>query len=257
MSRFHVAGGSVTGRSHTLSGRANQDAWHARAEGEHLVAVVADGCGSGAHSEVGAQLGARIAAAALLRRLAEGAALDDGALWEALRDDVLAALRPVALAAGGRLADVVSEMFLFTLVGVAVRGERGCVFAAGDGVAAIDGEVVRLGPFPGDAPPYLGYGLLGREGAPRLAVVRAFDGEARTILVGTDGAAALADLGDGGSFRALWEEERHFRNRDALRRTLALYNREEVRPNWAERRLERRRGSLEDDATVVVLKRQR
>jgi hypothetical protein len=203
---------------------------------------------------VGAKLGARIAASALLLRLAEGAALDDGALWEALRDDVLGALRPAATAAGGKLAEVVSEMFLFTLVGVAVRGDRGCVFAAGDGVAAIDGDLARLGPFPGDAPPYLGYGLLGREGAPGFILVRSFEAP-RAVLIGTDGAAALADLGDGRALRALWEDDRHFQNRDALRRTLSLHNREEVRPIWEERRIERRRGLLEDDATVVVLRR--
>jgi hypothetical protein len=40
-----------------------------------------------------------------------------------------------------------------------------------------------------------------------------------------------------------------------VRRALALLNREEARPDWEARRMVRRRGLLEDDATVVVLRR--
>jgi hypothetical protein len=200
---------------------------------------------------VGAALGARLVCAALGHRLAEGAALDDPALWDGLRRDVLDVLRSAAVAMGGRLAETVSELFLFTIVGVAVAGDAGCVFAAGDGLAAIDGEVVQLGPFPRNEPPYLGYGLLD-PGAPGFAVVRAFDARAvRAVLVATDGAEGL----DAEALRSLWEDDRHFRNRDALRRTLALWNREVVRPIWEERRIERRPGLLEDDTTVVVVRR--
>lgn len=255
LSRFDIAGGSVTGRSHALAGRCNQDAYAFRADGDRLVAAVCDGCGSGAHSEVGAQLGARLVTGMLLRRLVEGAALDDAALWDALRLDVLAALRPAAVAAGASIATTVSDLLLFTIVGVAVSGDAGVVFAAGDGIAAIDGEVHRLGPFPGDAPPYLGYGLLEDTKAHGFTIVRTFAAGARHVLVGTDGAAALADIDDGRRLRELWETDRHFQNRDALRRTLALHNREEARPIWDERRFERRRGLFEDDATVIVVRR--
>ena len=252
--RFDIAGGSVTGRSHVLAGRANQDAWAVRASGGRLVGVVADGCGSGAHSEVGATLGARVVATALGARLDRGARLGDASLWEGLRVELLDALRPIARAAGERIGDTVAELFLFTLVGVVVDGDEGAVFAAGDGIVAIDGEITRLGPFPGDAPPYVGYGLGDRGEGPGIEVVRAFD--ARSIghaLIGTDGAAALADHEGGRELRRLWEEERHFKNRDGLRRTLSLLNREESRPLWDERRIERRRGLCEDDATVIVL----
>ncbi|APR78190.1 Serine phosphatase RsbU, regulator of sigma subunit protein [Minicystis rosea] len=253
--RFEIAGGSVTGRSHVLAGRGNQDAYAIRNDGDRIVAVVCDGCGSGAHSEVGAALGARMVTALLMRRLAEGADLDDGALFSSLGDDVLAALRPAARAAGERLGSTVSDLFLFTVLGVAVQGDRGCVFASGDGIVVVDGETRRLGPFPGDAPPYIGYGLLGDD-APKLSVVQTFSAtDVRRVLIGTDGAAALADLDGGQKLAALWDDERHFRNRDGVRRTLALWNRDEVRPLWDERILSRTRGLLEDDATLVMLRR--
>jgi hypothetical protein len=256
LSRFDIAGGSVTGRGHALAGRGNQDAYAFHADGDRLVAAVCDGCGSGAHSEVGAQLGARMVTSLLLRRLAEGASPADDAIWEALRGDLLSALRPAAVAAGDHLPTTVSDLLLFTIVGVAIAGDAGVVFAAGDGVVAVDGEIRRLGPFPGDAPPYVGYGLLGDREAPPITVVSAFSpSQVQSILIGTDGACALADADGGRMLRDLWEEERHFRNRDALRRTLALHNREEARPIWAERRFERKKGLLEDDATVVVIRR--
>jgi hypothetical protein len=141
----------------------------------------------------------------------------------------------------------VTDCFLFTVVGLALSGERGCVFAAGDGIAAVDAAVVKLGPFPGNEPPYLAYGLISRE-APGFSVVRAFSG-ARSALVGTDGAFDLADL------HSFWEEERYFQNPDAVRRRLALVNREVVRPLWDERRIERSPGLLDDDTTLVVVRR--
>jgi hypothetical protein len=261
--RFEVAGGTVTGRSHALSERGNQDAYTWLSRPGSLVAVVCDGCGSGAHSEVGAQLGARLVVEGLSRRLAEGASLDAPGLWTSLRDEVLGALRGVAVAMGGRLAETVSEYFLFTVVGVALAGESGCVFACGDGVLAVDGEITRLGPFPGNEPPYLGYGLLDRPAA--LDVVRAFPAAGvRSILVGTDGATDLEDFafralpgggGEVGGLGQFWEDDRHFQNRDSIRRRLSLINRDVVRPVWDERRLARQPGHLGDDATLVVIRR--
>jgi len=247
---FEIAGGTATGRSHALVGKPNQDAYAWFASGDVLAAVVCDGCGSGAHSEVGARLGARIVTARLAARLAEGASPDSPALLDGVRTDLLTALAGLASAMGGRLAEVVSEHFLFTVVGLAVAGERGCVFAAGDGIVALHGEVIQLGPFPGNEPPYLGYGLLGNADAPALSMIRAFGvREVHSVLLGTDGATNLADL------PCFWEDDRHFHNRDALRRRLALMSRDVVRPDWTERRMVRQAGLLEDDTTVVVARR--
>jgi hypothetical protein len=252
--RYEIAGGTVAGRSHVISGKPNQDAHAWLSRGEIVVAVVCDGCGSGAHSEVGAQIGARVCAARLGERLEKGAALDDGTLWVGVRDDLLGTLRDLASAMGGSLARAVTDYFLFTVVGVALVGDDGCVFAAGDGIAAVDGTVTRLGPFPGNEPPYVSYGLTAAN-APGLSVVRAFSG-ARSILLGTDGAADLADLGSAvRNLSSFWEDDRYFRNPDAIRRQLALLNRERTKPVWEERRVERETGLLEDDTTIVMIRR--
>jgi hypothetical protein len=253
-SRYEIAGGTVAGRSHALAGKPNQDAYAWVQCGEVLVAAVCDGCGSSLHSEVGARIGARICSERLAARLERGAALDDPALWVAVRADVLGALRDLAVAMGGILSETVSEHFLFTVVGAALAGDRGCVFAAGDGILAVDGEVTRLGPFPGNEPPYLAYGLISRD-APALSPVRSFV-RASSVLIGTDGAADLADLADRvGPLHHFWEEDRYFENKDALRRRLALWNREVTRPLWDERRMAREPGLLDDDTTLVVVRR--
>lgn len=245
---FEIAGGSVVGRSHARLGRANQDAYAFRQDACGVVAVVCDGCGSGAYSEVGARIGARLVTERVARALAGGASLDARSTWEEVTVDVLAALRAVATAMGGDLAETVVEHFLFTVVGLAVRADGAAVFAAGDGLFAINGEATVLGPFPRNEPPYLAYGLLGRSvgGAiPALGVRRSLRAtELQTALLGTDGASDLREI------EQFWGEDRYFRNRDAIRRRLSLVNRESpAKTPGLEPAL------LEDDTTVVVVRR--
>lgn len=100
---FEITGGSVVGTAHGRAGRNNQDAWAVRAGPEGCVAIVADGCGSGDSSEVGARLGATLLAEGLLRRLrCEDPARPFGepeavALLERARQDLLAHLARLAV----------------------------------------------------------------------------------------------------------------------------------------------------------------
>ena len=263
---FEIAGGSVPGRGHLFLGRGNQDAYHWSVEERSIVAVVCDGCGSGAKSEVGATLGARLVVAEAARAIARGGAVDSTALWDEVRENVLARLADLLAAMGGKRSHLVAEIFLFTVVGIAVSPDRAVIFAAGDGIFAVGDDVERLGPFPRNEPPYLGYGLLDGSESPRLTVHRAFPtSELDTVLLGTDGAADLPDLasclvpgGEGesvGPLRRFWEDPQNFTNRDAVRRRLARLNREITRPVWNEKRLAKEPGLLEDDTTIVVIRR--
>jgi protein phosphatase 2C-like protein len=226
---LQIAGGSAIGRDHVLSGRNNQDAlvWRQDPGGEPLVAVVADGCGGTPHGEVGAQLCARLLAAAALSRLRAGAAPDDPATWAAVGEEVLDRLRPLVAPAGGPAA--VHDLFLCTLVGLALSGDLLVAFHGGDGVICVDGARWLDGAAADGAPAYLGYRLLD-PAAPglRLAGVAA-RAEVAWVAVGSDGAAGL-DLA------ALAADELVFRNRDGLRRRLA-------------------RAALADDATLILVRR--
>ena len=57
---FEITGGSVAGARHAKTGKNNQDAFIWRQTDDLVIAIVADGCGSGRFSEIGAQIGARL-----------------------------------------------------------------------------------------------------------------------------------------------------------------------------------------------------
>lgn len=264
---FEIASGTVCGRSHALAGRGGQDACVVRRRGEEIVAVVTDGCGSGEQSEVGAWMGAHVVATAVERGIEEGMSLEGESLWESARRRTVEALARTARDMGGCDEETVKRFFLFTVVGLAISGGRACVFAAGDGLVAVNGEVLRLGPFAGNAPPYIGHalmpGLLGP--APEITVVRSLPArEVESVLIGTDGAVEMLDLARAalpggrevvGALEDLWKEDRYFDHPDALRRKLARMNRPVSRPVWEERRIDREGGLLEDDTTLIVVRR--
>ncbi|MBJ6764957.1 protein phosphatase 2C domain-containing protein [Myxococcaceae bacterium JPH2] len=257
---FDIAAGSVLGREHARSGRNNQDAWCVREGMKGLVAVVADGCGSQQASELGARLGARRLVRAALQRLDAGEAVDTEGFLTGLRGDVLALLEALPEALGREvLADC-----LFTLVGAVVTPEHTLVFSAGDGVWMLNGEVHVLGPFPGNAPPYLAYAVMGGDDVPliRQSLVRTEDVHA--LLLGTDGVEDLKRLALArvpereepvGPLSQFWTEDRYFSNPEAVNRRLAQLNRESTRADFAAHRLVRTPGLLPDDTTLVVLRR--
>ena len=275
---FAIAGGTITGRRHLgkgslLVGRNNQDA-HGWCSSNRLVAaVVCDGCSSGRASELGAQVGARLVLRALERAFdveppAEGGTASSfAATLEGVRRDVLDRLGVFAWELGdGALRD----MLLFTVVGVVVTPAQTAVFSIGDGVYAINGDLRRIGPFPDNAPPYLAYALLdempvvaGSE--PRVTIEECLPtDEVEALMIGTDGVLELAAAegepfpgreGRVGPLARLWSEERYFSNADALRRELAVLNSQSVVFDPESEILRWSGGLLQDDTTLVVLKR--
>ncbi|WP_428265327.1 protein phosphatase 2C domain-containing protein [Haliangium sp.] len=288
--RFDIAGGSVIGHEHRRLGRNNQDAMAWYADAGVIVAVVADGCGSSRHSEVGARLGARLMVAALARLVGAGG-LDAGisnasqtasevaagqgtdsagaavALVTQARDEVLGHLRGLARVMAGSLAQTVSDYFLFTLVGAAMTPARCLVFSMGDGVIVVNGAAIPLGPFPGNQPPYPAYALLDGDAvdAPAAPRVHALMPTAAldSLVLATDGAEELVAHPDhalpGSDERAgplhQFCDPRYHRNPDAIRRRLWLMNRDHVVADWDRRRIRRARAVLADDTTLISIRR--
>ena len=258
---FELAAATVLGREHARAGRNNQDAFWARASEHGLAAVVTDGCGSGAQSELGAQLGARRVVEGALSLLGRQVPVESPEFLQQLGADVLCFLQAISGELGER---AIGEALLFTVVGAVVTPEHTLVFSAGDGLWALNGDVHRLGPFPNNAPPYLAYGLL-KPGAVSLkANTLRPTAEVDSLLLGTDGVSDLAGLAEArvpereepvGPLSQFWSDGRYFSNPDALRRRLSLLNRESVRADFPARRLERVPGLLSDDTTLVVLRR--
>ena len=213
-----LAAASVIGREHRRVDRPCQDAFAIRRAGDAVVAVVCDGCGAGAHSELGARLGANLLATAMLELGA----------WRAACDRVLATLAGLAPALGER---AVERHLLFTIVAAAITPAGASILVVGDGVVIVDGAA-RVIASADNAPLYLGYELCGAAVPLDVAELAAWS----SIVLASDGAAPLVD-----ELAAAPADDRLFTNPDALRRRLVVAGRDRV--------------VLDDDATAVIVRR--
>ena len=134
---WRVIGASVQGVSHVKSGQPCQDA-HAYSvlpDGT-LIAAVADGAGSAALAEVGAQLAAQTAVNCVRRELIEHALPDNDTAWRSLLFDALKAARQrledEASARGCALRDLAA-----TLMVAVAMAELATVAHVGDGAAVL------------------------------------------------------------------------------------------------------------------------
>lgn len=287
MTQFELAGGGIPGFEHTqrssvLIGKNNQDGWLTYNSGDLTVAVVSDGCGSKAHSEVGSFLLTRLFVAALERCWFEESRPDDpfetrlqealdGATHGALAalGDLSRKMLPRAGPNGGRASysELVSEYLLCTLVGVVIVGDRVAFFSLGDGVIVINGEPTTLGPFEGNEPPYAAYSLLKTRWSEedlRIKIHRVMDvGELESFLIGTDGVVDLRDAAEKtlpgsaetiGALSQFWTEDRYF-TRSGIRRRLARI--QSRQPNHSRPGNEIEEGRLRDDTTLIVGRRRK
>lgn len=192
---WSVRAASVTGRDHVALRRGSQDAARVRVFEGGLVAVVCDGCGRARASEVGAALWASLVASALARGARAGERLDVAA--RAALDDAagrLAALVGGVASTDAERAAFIGEHLLATVLGFVVREADAVLFAAGDGLVALDGRAAVLDA--DNAPAYPGYALLprGASAAPgpasRHLALWPFDPRAcSSVAVATDGFA--------------------------------------------------------------------
>jgi len=267
---FELASATVAGRDHRTIGKNNQDSRQTHIDERCLVAVVTDGCGSGVKSEVGAILGARLAVEELGLFVPTGANIDtaepplpfDQEDLEDARCAILGKLEEIASMFGGSHSQFVNDHLLFTLVGALVLPDISMFFSIGDGYLNVNGEMIPIGPFPDNMPPYISYGLVKSEIDPALLKFKIHrvipTAELNSFVVGTDGVidltAAEAKPFPGrtnliGPLDRLWHEDKFFKNPDMLRRHLTLANGGVADLNMP--------GYLKDDTTLVVGRRKK
>ena len=245
-----IAAGRVLGREHARRGESCQDAFAIRQEGERLVAVVTDGCGSARRSEVGAGLGAVLLATGVMNEPRRGAPLGPDLAREST-DALTHALDRVAHLMTLERAEVravTAEYLLFSFLCLAVDGPRALIFGVGDGVVGVDDAVTVLDAGPDNAPPYVAYRLVGKSEVTAPRVHYAGEGAARFLLA-TDGLAewdtfAGAELKNGGLQPSVRE----------LARDTTLFD----VPTRLGKRLNvvgQGHGRLHDDTTVVLVHR--
>ena len=248
--RFECASGSMIGRNHVLAGKNNQDAFRVVRQKRYIIAVVCDGCGSGKHSEVGAKLGARMVIDAIADLLNYDLVISDRKFWNTVQTNLLQKLKDFVTISNGDM-EFVNDYLLFTIVGVLITPSETVTFSMGDGAIAVNGKLNQIPVYPDNAPPYLAYDLYRPDAISFEIRDRLPTSEVESILIATDGIDDLIAVEVIGQF---WQEDRYFKNPDALRRKLAMLNREETKPDWQRRELVKRSGALSDDTTIVVLR---
>jgi hypothetical protein len=272
---FQIAAGSVLGREHRRLGRNNQDAFHVLSHDQSLITVVCDGCSGGAHSEVGANLGAKIVAQVIheqlrLAKFSEYGSLGDptSGFWHQVHRTILTQLRKIMEVMGGDRHYVMQNYLLFTIVGTVITSETTTLFIIGDGVLGINGEISQMKPVTQNMPPYIAYGLdesFSPDWSQLKVVQHQPTDSVDSVLVGSDGVKDLMAIADKpipggkqviGPISQFWEDERYFHNPDQLRRKLFLLNREGVNVDWEQQKVGRSQGLLPDDTTLIVIRRQ-
>ena len=262
---IQIAGGSIIGTDHSKPGKPgainNHDAFNWKYDDDLLVAMVADGCGSGKNSEVGSKIGVRILTNTIFNEMKLGNVCLKN-FWQRVRNKLLSHISILSESMGESLSEVINNYFLFTIVGVIVTPEESVIFSFGDGVFSLNGKVTEIGPFPRDEPPYLAYNLTGSsvfDTNPEYANFCIHEvistSEVSNIMIGTDGVVDLINaneeclpgreqkVGDISQFF----EDIYFSNQDMVRRRLAMINREKV----VEKRIVP--GLLKDDTTMIVI----
>ena len=278
---FELAQGGVTGKDHRPLATGSQDASACLVGPDHLIALVCDGCGSGPHSEVGAQIGARIFAQNVKKQLV---LLDDSRddklpsaemvlrLLNKARDGTLRLISLLSDNMDSSFSRMIDDYFLFTIIGAIIYKGAALFFSFGDGVIIINGEIIQSGSFPDNKPPYMSYHLIKDHleasllpdyltfRIHRIMPVK----ELNHCLLATDGlhhfmAAAGKRLPGRtelvGSIDQFWTEDRFFANPDMVRRRLFLTNREVITVSPSSNSLHRELGHLDDDTTLIVVRR--
>lgn len=271
LSDFQLTGGSVAGRDHRKGiPRNRQDAYQIAQTAHGITAVVADGCGSGESSEVGAAMGVRLLTTYLQRLLARGYRPDTQLLARA-RQAVLSQLHVLAQDMGESLTEVVNRYFLFTLLGAVITPDTALFFALGDGVLVVNGELVVLDSGPNNEPIYLGYALIGSrltDHDPSLLdfqIVRQLPtANLRHFLIGSDGVQEAIGRETRclpgsdevfGPLSQFWENDRYFvPGTVAVTRRLHLLARDWTRRSATGRNVTEG-GLLADDTTLVAGRR--
>jgi hypothetical protein len=236
---FMPLAASTIGNHHKNRAANSQDAFAVIQHKQQTVLVLADGCGSGAHSEVGAKL----AVANLAQRLVGGEDLASAlAAVTTMLADIAAQICPDQ----AHYTDIITNYMLFTLLGAVFSPDQAFAFAVGDGVVAWQTDQatqIELLTAPNNAPDYLGYALLGQE----YAIWRQdWVQPPQKLLLASDGLPAAAAHA---LIPVLWHDNM-WHNPHNLQRYLTCQGRDTIKMTAGQ--LQRTPGRWRDDITVVL-----
>jgi serine/threonine protein phosphatase PrpC len=233
-----------------------------------VVGVCADGCGTGEHTEVGAQLGVNIATDVISTEYLSAASLGNEVDWNTIKDDIVARVGNIAQSVWSLEQDynaLIIEYFFFTIIGFAMTSEETTFFRAGDGVLIVNGEDIPIKTPDGNRPEYLGYNLLSSSIRPDIEILfKIPTDKIDHFLLGSDGLKDICAAEEKlipkkqvgtripkeelvGPLSQFWTGDQYFDDPQAVRRRLMMFN--------GGLCADARAGIARDDTSLVVCRR--
>ncbi|OGI16594.1 MAG: hypothetical protein A3J63_01970 [Candidatus Moranbacteria bacterium RIFCSPHIGHO2_02_FULL_40_12b] len=266
---FMAVAGTVIGTEHRRLGKNNQDGYFIAANGYVLSAAISDGCSSSISSEVGAKLLSRFIAEEALKLIMRECVIKGSEIMERLEENAIKYMKNI-LSRHQNPESALDEMFLATIVGVIMNDYFATIYAIGDGVYALNGEIGIIDE--SNMPNYPAYKVLPGnyevdESKIKLRLKReVFTDDVESILIATDGANDLIRkagrtiniLGKEEKVKGLNQfekEEKYLRNPTLLQKRLTQLNTERTSIDWENREINKFEGILSDDTTIILIKR--
>ncbi|CAN5533698.1 hypothetical protein BH10CYA1_BH10CYA1_17720 [soil metagenome] len=282
---FSLSGGTFPGYKSTGTdipkGGRNQDSLMGVIGDGYIVIAVNDGCSGNPEqhlqSELGALAGSQIVCSVFADIIESGQPL-----WETVTDEIVDQLSLIAVALSHgrkeRLEHVVRKYLMFTSVVAVIGPEETTIATVGDGYYAINGgDLKRIGPYPDNQPPYLGY-LLYPNNYPRELLtfqkqVQLPTADLQSLIMGSDGLGEVAASANKrlpgksslvGSLTSLLDNPRFFRGGKNpengalvpwLRGLNSSVSRIVFNPGNGKPDIEYSAPLIEDDYTCVLVKR--
>ena len=234
--KLKIGSGTIQGASHRKLDYNNQDAVLI-VEYENLtIGIVADGCGSGSNSEVGAQLAVK----KLAKIINEKIKLNSD--WKVdLKEEMQSYSKKIAELHDDDISQFVRNFLLYTLIGFVKNGDKITLFSYGDGVIVIDDEIQIIDQ--NNKPKYLNNELIhSDEGDFVFQELKYTD---QKILVGSDGVEDIIDgirkgkINDYSDFNEFMKDEKNYTNPIQVPKFLQKYS---------------KNGILLDDCTLIMIK---
>jgi serine/threonine protein phosphatase PrpC len=160
--------GSIQGFTHRNLEYNNQDFVLVEENEEYSMGLIADGCGSGSNSEVGAQLGLKY----LMKRISERI----NSSWQGnLKEDLQKYSNQLAGLHSDNPKKFIKNFLLYTVIGFVERNGVLTILSFGDGVIVVDDKVEIIDQ--NNRPRYINNELIGNEGGQFVFDQINFDGQ--------------------------------------------------------------------------------
>lgn len=199
------------------------------------IGLIADGCGSGSNSEVGAQLGLKFLSKRILGQIDTD--------WKSnLKEDIQSYSKEIAAIHSNDPEGFIRDFLLYTIIGFVEKDDILTIFSYGDGVIIIDDKIEIIDH--DNRPKYINNELIGSEGGDFL--FREINFENQKITLGSDGLIDLLEGMEKGlveeyhSLEHFMNDAENFTNPTHLPKLLKKYS---------------RKGIIKDDCTLIMIKK--